>query len=93
MTAHSDVLAGQFTETGTVSELRNRLKAVYALGSEGTNEIAFTDGDGGTSRLALSVPDGTLGAVYVLLPGDGILFRDSIYLVNTGGVSVTAFYG
>jgi S-adenosylmethionine hydrolase len=89
----TDVLAVQSTESGSIVATRYRLKAVYALGSEGTNGISFTDGSGGTSRLALSIPDSTLGAQFVLLPGEGILFDNSIYLVNEGGVSVTAFYG
>jgi hypothetical protein len=88
-----DVLAAQATETGSLVAARSRLKAIYALGSEGTNDIAFTDGDGGTSRLALSVPDSTLGSQYIRLPGEGILFDTEIYLVNAGGVSVTVFYG
>ena len=88
-----DVKATQSTESGSIVAARNRLKAVYALGSEGTSSISFTDGDGGTSRLALSIPDPTFGSQYVLLPGEGILFQNGIYLVNTDGVSVTAFYG
>lgn len=93
MAMQYDVLASQLTESGSVVGARYRLKAVYALGGESGGSIAFTDGNGGTSRLALVVPADIYGSQYVLLPGEGILFENSIYLVNEDGVSVTAFYG
>lgn len=93
MAMQTDVKAAQATESGSIVAARYRLKAIYVLGGESPGSISFTDGQNGTSRLALTAPADIYGSQYLLLPGEGILFQNGIYLVNEDGVSVTAFYG
>jgi hypothetical protein len=73
-----------------VGGTRTRLKGIYySMTTGGTIEVA--DGTGGDVLLSFVVP---VGSNYFLIPGEGILFRDTPSVTYTTAVgSVTVFYG
>ena len=92
-----DVRSKTMTTTGAtgIGQPRARIKAIYYVaGTAGS--ISFKDGgSGGEQKILLATPASTAGngSTYVLIPGDGVVFRADPYLTITGPTSVTFFYG
>ena len=94
MGMQTDVLATHLTASGTVSGNRNRLKAVSYRGNGLDGSLVFKDGSAsGTTLLELDVGTSDSFTIYVILPGEGILFQNSIYAALTNVAAITAFYG
>ena len=83
------------TEATGVGQPRARIKAIYYVaGTAGS--ISFKDGGAsGEEKILLATPASTAGngSTYVLIPGDGVVFKDDPYLTISGPTSVTFFYG
>lgn len=93
-----DVKAKTMTSTGAtgIGLPRARIKGVYFLPGASAGSISFKDGgSGGTELLNLATPANTsgTGAMYVLIPNDGVRFEADPYLTLTNVTSVTFFYG
>jgi hypothetical protein len=92
-----DVRSKTMTTTGAtgIGQPRARIKSIYYVaGTAGS--ISFKDGGtGGEEKILLATPASTAGngSTYVLIPGDGVVFKDDPYLTITGPTSVTFFYG
>ena len=92
-----DVRSKTMTTTGAtgIGQPSARIKAIYYVaGTAGS--ISFKDGgSGGEEKILLATPASTAGngSTYVLIPGDGVVFRADPYLTITGPTSVTFFYG
>lgn len=92
-----DVRSKTMTTTGAtgIGLPRARIKSIYYVaGTAGS--ISFKDGgSGGEEKILLATPASTAGngSTYVLIPGDGVVFKDDPYLTITGPTSVTFFYG
>lgn len=89
----TDVKASYRTTTGTFQNEaasanigRSRLKGVITTG---TGTVAFADGSGGTTRLTINVT----GTTSFDVPGEGILFENTIHATLSGVTAVTIFYG
>ena len=94
MGMQTDVLATHLTASGTVSANRNRLTAVSYRGNGTDGSLIFKDGGAsGTTLLELDVGTSDSFTIYVILPGEGILFQNSIYAALTNVAAITAFYG
>lgn len=93
-----DVRAKNMTATGAsgIGTPRARIKGVYYVPGGTAGSVSFKDGgSGGTELLKLDTPANTsgTGAMYVLIPQDGVLFEADPYLTLTNVTSVTFFYG
>ena len=92
-----DVRSKTMTTTGAtgIGQPRARIKSIYYVaGTAGS--ISFKDGgSGGEEKILLATPASTAGngSTYVLIPGEGVVFKDDPYLTITGPTSVTFFYG
>jgi hypothetical protein len=92
-----DVRSKTMVATGAtgIGQPRARIKSIYYVaGTAGS--ISFKDGgSGGEEKILLATPASTAGngSTYVLIPGDGVVFKDDPYLTITGPTSVTFFYG
>lgn len=71
---------------------RVRIKAIYyAASANGT--LTFREG-GVTGQIRLTFPTTQAASGLVLIPGEGVLFRDTPYLVITGTIAgATVLYG
>lgn len=93
-----DVKAKTQTSTGAtgIGTPRARIKAVYYLPGASAGSVSFKDGgSSGTELLKFDTPANTTGtgAMYVLIPFDGVRFEADPYLTLTNVTSVTFFYG
>lgn len=92
-----DVRSKTMTTTGAtgIGQPRARIKAIYYVaGTAGS--ISFKDGgSGGEEKILLATPASTAGngTTYLVIPGDGVVFKDDPYLTITGPTSVTFFFG
>ena len=93
-----DVKAKTMSSSGAtqIGTPRARIKAVYYVPGANTGSVSFKDGGtGGTELINLATPANTsgTGAMYVLIPFDGVRFEADPYLTLTNVTSVTFFYG
>ena len=93
MTTQTDVKASQRTSTGAfVDESSNAIGRCRVKGFTvtGAGTLTLSNGNGGTNLIVTATSAGTL---YVLIPGEGVLFPTSVYGTLTGATACTIFYG
>jgi hypothetical protein len=80
--------------TGTaVSSPRARLKAITINAISTTaGTVTITDGNGGVTLFSSLTPAVT-GVTHILIPGEGILAQNNLYVVTGAGASAIIFYG
>jgi len=96
MTMQTDVKSTHTNVNAALYAGRTRLKGVLLTVSGGspTDHVLFYDNATtatGTVRLELDTTHSNV--VYVLIPGEGILFNNGIYCDIGDASSVTIFYG
>lgn len=90
----TDVKAGTAAAatSTTVTNYRSRVKALALTYTASGGAITITDGNGGVTLLAFT-PAAAAGSLYMLLPGEGILAQQGIYVTTGTGTTATVFYG
>jgi hypothetical protein len=93
----TDVKSAHYTGvTSTIYNGPTRLKGLLFLGDGTPGDVQFRDGGAtGPIRLQFNIPANSNNVVDIVVPGEGIKFNTSIYVVlpSAGGTSVTIFYG
>ncbi len=90
----TDVKSAHAEATGSMVTGRVRLKGYQCLSGGTAGDIVFTDGSAtGAERLRFNVPANTNNPFANLIPGEGILFDDGIYVTVPTSAKVTVFYG
>ena len=94
----TDVSSTHLSAAGTISANRNRLKGfVVAPNVSTAATFEFRDGGStGTILFQMDIPiNSNPNSFYVAVPGEGVLFRTSIYLTFSAGsvAGISAFYG
>ena len=101
MSIQTDVLAsapitasGQFEEATATTDLgRVRVKAVYIIPGAGAGSLVLQDGGaGGPVRATINTVASATQPTYILLPGEGILFRTNVYGAVTALTSAMLIY-
>lgn len=94
MTMQYDVKTTHLTASGAVTSTRARLKSVSYRG-DGTNGfIKFRDGSvTGTVLMELDVGTSDSFTIYLLIPGEGVLFPTSIYAELSHVDATTVIWG
>jgi hypothetical protein len=91
----TDVKAKHRDSSGVVYVGRTRVKG-YQLASGGTaGEIQFWDNattNSGTEAITVNITINT-AVISTLIPGEGVLFQNGVYVVLPANASVTVFYG
>lgn len=101
MTMQTNVLAsaartddGQLLDQAANTIGRCRVKGVYIVPSGTAGSVVFKDGGtSGTTRMTLNTVASATQPTYLLLPGEGLLFSNNIYVDVTSIGSVMVFYG
>jgi hypothetical protein len=90
----TDVKSAHLEATGALVSGRVRLKGYQCLSGGTAGDIIFTDGTAtGLERLRFNVPANTNNPFANLIPGEGILFEDGVYVTVPTSAKVTIFYG
>ena len=94
MTMQYDVRSAYLDASGGVTNQPTRVKAFYVYSGASAGTLEFTDGNGGTSLIKIATPAAaTANPTYILIPGEGVLFRTLPYAVLTNVAAITVFYG
>jgi hypothetical protein len=94
MGMQTDVKSAHTEATGSMVSGRVRLKGYQCLSGGTAGDIIFTDGTAsGTERMRFNVPNNTNNPFANLIPGEGILFDDGIYVTLPTAAKITIFYG
>ncbi len=91
----TDVKSTHLTASGNIDGLnRNRLKSVSYRGDGQDGYVRLRNGGAsGTILCELDVGTSDTFTIYVLLPGEGILFPSGIYVDISHVSATTVFYG
>ena len=100
MTMQTDVLAsvpitasGQFTDQAASNIGRCRVKAVYIVPSGTAGSLVLKDGgSSGTVIATFNTVASATQPTYLLLPGEGLLFKTNVYGTVTSLGSATVIY-
>ena len=95
MAMQSDVKSAHLTASGNIDGLnRNRLKSISYRGNGTDGYVRLRNGGAsGTVLCELDVGTSDTFTIYVLLPGEGILFPSGIYVDLSNVSATTVFYG
>ena len=90
----TDVKSAHAEATGSMVSGRVRLKGYQCLSGGTARDIIFTDGSAtGLDRLRFNIPNNTNNPFANLIPGEGILFTEGIFVTMPASAKVTVFYG
>ena len=101
MAMQTDVLAskvrtdaGQMLDQNSLVIGRARVKAIYIVPDTTAGTVTFIDGGAsGATKIVVNTKASSTAPDYVLLPGEGLLFQESIYIVPSAVISTMVIYG
>ena len=94
MTMQTDVKSNHLTASGTIFNGRTRLKSISYRGNGTDGYVKLRDGgSSGPVLCELDVGTSDSFTIYVLIPGEGILFQTSLYADISNVNAATVFYG
>lgn len=95
MGMQTDIRSQHLTASGNIDGLnRNRLKSISYRGDGTDGYVRLRNGGAsGTVLCELDVGTSDTFTIYVLLPGEGILFPSGIYVDISHVSATTVFYG
>ena len=92
--AGNDVLSAHSTSSAALIGRRCRLRGVVVNTSSGaTGDVLFYDNASAASgTVLLEVDEKSQGMTDIIIPGDGILAKNGVYVSLPANVSATIFY-
>lgn len=87
--------SGQFASQNSLGDVQScRVKAIYIVPSGTAGSVVLTDGgSSGSTRMTINTVASATQPTYLILPGEGVLFRTNVYGTLTNVGSATIFYG
>ncbi len=100
MSTQTDILAsvplsasGQVQNQAAADVQRCRVRAVLLIPTGTAGTVVLKDGgSGGTVIATFNTPASATQPMYMLLPGEGLLFRTAVYATMTNVGFTTVFY-
>jgi len=88
-------VSGQFASQNSLGNVQScRVKAIYIVPSGTAGSVVLTDGgSSGSTRMTINTVASATQPTYLILPGEGVLFRTNVYGTLTNVGSATIFYG
>ena len=101
MAMQTDVLASKVaTSAGNLLDQnslvigRCRVKGIYIVPDTGAGTVTFIDGGAsGATKIVVNTKASSSAPDYMLLPGEGLLFQTSVYIVPSAVISTMVIYG
>ena len=95
MVMQTDVKSVHLSASGVISAARARVKGYQIAPSGSAGQIDFYDNATTNSGdILLSVDTTTNTAIIsTLVPGEGVLFKNGVYVVLPASTKITVFYG
>ena len=101
MAMQTDVLAskvatsaGDMLDQNSLVIGRARVKAIYIVPDTTAGTVTFRDGGAsGPTKIVIDTKASSTAPDYILIPGEGLLFQTSIYIVPSAVISTMVIYG
>jgi len=94
MAMQTDVKSKYLAIDGVIYAGRTRLKGLtIAVSSAGAALIVYDNASAASGTKVIEVSTAAVGVFNVLIPGEGILAENGLYLDINGAAGVTAYYG
>jgi hypothetical protein len=94
MSMQTDVKAKYLAGDGIIYAGRTRLKGLtVAVATAGAALIIYDNASAGSGDKVIEVSTAIAGSFSVLIPDQGILAQNGLYLDINGAAGVTAYYG
>ena len=90
----TDVKSAYRVNDGVLFAGRTRLKGIfYTVTVVGTAPVIYDNAASAAGDALVILPADTLGAFNVVIPGEGLLATNGMYLDMNSGNAITVFYG
>lgn len=95
MAMQYDVKSSTKTADGAVAAYRTRLKGIFYTVSTagGGAPIIYDNASAASGTAVLTLPEDVAGQFNLVIPGEGILCENGIFVDINGADSVVVFYG
>jgi len=94
MSMQTDVKSTYLAADGVVFAGRTRLRGVtVSVAVAGTALVIYDNAPAASGTALLTLSTAIAGSYSVLIPGEGILAQNGLFLDINGAAGVTAFYG
>jgi hypothetical protein len=94
MTTQYDVKSVHTEVSGTVLDYGTRIKGYQCLSGGTAGDIIVRDGGAsGTVLLQFNIPANTNNPFSMLIPGEGIRFKNDVHVTLPTAAKITFFYG
>jgi hypothetical protein len=94
MAVQYDVKSAYRVDDGALVTYRTRIKGVLVnIATAGGAAILYDNAAAASGTALLTLSTAIAGNYYILLPGEGILAENGVYLDINGAAAVTLFYG
>ena len=86
--------AGDLLDQNSLVIGRCRVKAIYIVPDTGAGTVTFRDGGvSGPTKIVMATKANSTAPDYVEMPGEGLLFQTSVYIVPSAVISTMIIYG
>ena len=86
--------AGQLLDQNSLVIGRARVKAIYIVPNAAAGQVIFRDGgSSGSTKITVNTIASATSPDYILMPGEGLLFQENIYIAPSGVLSTMVIYG
>lgn len=85
--------AGQMLDQNSLVIGRCRVKAIYIVPDSGAGTVTFIDGGAsGNTKIVVDTKASSTTPDYILLPGEGLLFQENVYIIPSAVISTMIIY-
>ena len=85
--------AGQLLDQNSLVIGRCRVKAIYIVPNAAAGQVIFKDGgSGGPTKITVNTVASASTPDYVLMPGEGLLFQENVYIAPSAVLSTMVIY-
>lgn len=93
-TMQTDVKSAYADGDGAVVPYRTRIKGAFiAVSTIGTAAVVYDNATAASGEVLLTIPAAVVGQHTMMIPGEGILAREGVFLDINGVDAITFFYG
>ena len=86
--------AGQLLDQNSLVIGRCRVKAIYIVPNSAAGQVIFKDGgSGGPTKITVNTIASASNPDYILMPGEGLLFQENVYIAPSAVLSTMVIYG
>jgi hypothetical protein len=85
--------AGQLLDQNSLVIGRTRVKAIYIVPNSAAGQVIFRDGgSNGPIKITVNTVASASTPDYILMPGEGLLFQENVYIAPSAVLSTMVIY-